>query len=212
MAQHSAEDDEKDTASAPLEEVTCKRDLSSWSFQVPQKTITSEQVLEEFLKSETCLQFEKFLARTSRAVQNKKASAPCQVSPVLQRFLGVLDMMESWLIEIPPLQQPMRYGNMAFRDYGKKLLDSMDAIMITIFGSSLPEGGRRELGVYLYESIGNTTRIDYGTGHETNFVALLFCLEVHILRLYYSFLPLRELDQFDIVTDIYFFILIRRSW
>ncbi|KAK9866070.1 hypothetical protein WJX84_011392 [Apatococcus fuscideae] len=33
-----------------------------------------------------------------------------------------------------------------------------------------------ELGGYLTESFGNRTRIDYGTGHETTFAALLMCL------------------------------------
>ena len=33
-----------------------------------------------------------------------------------------------------------------------------------------------ELAPYLIDSIGNSTRIDYGTGHETTFCALLCCL------------------------------------
>ena len=33
-----------------------------------------------------------------------------------------------------------------------------------------------ELAVYLTESFGNSTRIDYGTGHEMNFVMFLACL------------------------------------
>ena len=33
-----------------------------------------------------------------------------------------------------------------------------------------------ELSTYLADSFGNPTRIDYGTGHEATFVALLYCL------------------------------------
>ena len=33
-----------------------------------------------------------------------------------------------------------------------------------------------ELAPYLVDSVGNSTRIDYGTGHETTFSALLCCL------------------------------------
>lgn len=33
-----------------------------------------------------------------------------------------------------------------------------------------------ELAEYLIDSLGNATRIDYGTGHETTFCALLCCL------------------------------------
>lgn len=32
--------------------------------------------------------------------------------------------------------------------------------------------------MYLCESFGNATRIDYGTGHETNFLAFLCCLDL----------------------------------
>jgi hypothetical protein len=43
----------------------------------------------------------------------------------------------------------------------------------------LPEelrGAAAELAPYLDDSLGNPTRIDYGTGHETTFIALLCCL------------------------------------
>ena len=33
-----------------------------------------------------------------------------------------------------------------------------------------------ELAAYLPGALGNAQRIDYGTGHETAFAALLFCL------------------------------------
>lgn len=33
-----------------------------------------------------------------------------------------------------------------------------------------------ELAPYLVDSLGNATRIDYGTGHESTFCALLCCL------------------------------------
>lgn len=35
-----------------------------------------------------------------------------------------------------------------------------------------------ELLPYMLDSFGNATRIDYGTGHETTFVAFLYCLAV----------------------------------
>jgi hypothetical protein len=38
------------------------------------------------------------------------------------------------------------------------------------------QGAAVELLPYLLDSFGNATRIDYGTGHETTFVAFLYCL------------------------------------
>lgn len=45
----------------------------------------------------------------------------------------------------------------------------------------LPEdlrGASIELAEYLKDSFGNATRIDYGSGHETNFIAILCALFV----------------------------------
>lgn len=33
-----------------------------------------------------------------------------------------------------------------------------------------------EIEVYLVEGVGNSTRIDYGSGHEMSFVMFLYCL------------------------------------
>jgi serine/threonine-protein phosphatase 2A activator len=33
-----------------------------------------------------------------------------------------------------------------------------------------------EVKVYLNESVGNSTRIDYGSGHEMAFIMFLYCL------------------------------------
>ena len=38
-------------------------------------------------------------------------------------------------------------------------------------------GAEIELTKYFQESFGNETRIDYGTGHETNFIAFCCCLD-----------------------------------
>lgn len=33
-----------------------------------------------------------------------------------------------------------------------------------------------EIEAYLVESVGNSTRIDYGSGHEMSFVMFMYCL------------------------------------
>ena len=61
--------------------------------------------------------------------------------------------------------------------------------------TSLRENISLELSSYLNESFGNSTRIDYGTGHETCFAAMLFCMAK--LGLF------RETDARDIVLVVF---------
>ena len=51
-----------------------------------------------------------FLVRTSQ-LQKKS----------VDRLLVLLDTLEQWTIEIPPLQSPQRFGNLAFRTWGQQL-------------------------------------------------------------------------------------------
>jgi len=80
-----------------------------------------------------------------------------------------------WVEETPPLTQPMRYGNKAFRTWHTRLVSEAPRICATLL---TPEcaGAEVELAPYLFDSFGNATRIDYGTGHETAFIIFLYCL------------------------------------
>ncbi len=84
--------------------------------------------------------------------------------------------MEAWLAEFPPIEQPQRFGNKAFRQWYDKVAASAVALVEPL----LPDDKRAaavELGPYLAGSVGNSTRLDYGTGHETTFVVLLVALD-----------------------------------
>ncbi|KAA0201223.1 hypothetical protein HAZT_HAZT006373 [Hyalella azteca] len=83
--------------------------------------------------------------------------------------------MATWLDEFPPVDQPQRYGNKAFREYYTKLSQEAEGLVKSVVGAEL-EAGSREASTYLVESFGNSTRIDYGTGHELAFIMFLTCL------------------------------------
>ncbi|KAK8749502.1 hypothetical protein OTU49_015399 [Cherax quadricarinatus] len=55
------------------------------------------------------------------AVKGKKLSVECAVSPVTVGLLNMLDTISHWIDDIPPVDQPQRYGNTAFRDFYAKL-------------------------------------------------------------------------------------------
>ena len=70
----------------------------------------------------------------------------------------------------------MRFGNRAYRTLMDRVIAASDeklAELTTVpgFEKALPE-----IKIYWEESFGHYERIDYGTGHELNFVAFLFCM------------------------------------
>lgn len=68
-----------------------------------------------------------------------------------------------------------RYGNPGFRDFFETLDGHSEDLVKTLLPPDL-HPAKIELAPYLVDSFGNSTRIDYGTGHETTFVAFLYCL------------------------------------
>ena len=90
-------------------------------------------------------------------------------------MLSLLRTLSDWVDQIPPSQTSLRYGNPSYRTWSTRLLDQAPQLLADLLPDPL-QGAGVELLPYLLDSFGNPTRIDYGTGHETNFVALLYCL------------------------------------
>lgn len=89
----------------------------------------------------------------------------------------MLERLDTWINEIPPLDSPQRFGNLAFRTWGKKLEDNANDILEELLPDHL-HACVRLLAPYLVISFGSFTRLDYGTGHEAAFALLLLCLSL----------------------------------
>ena len=66
-----------------------------------------------------------------------------------------------------------------FRTWHNRLKDQSEELLHTIVVKDTTEETNsiiQEVQVYLKDSFGNSTRIDYGTGHEMTFVMFLACL------------------------------------
>lgn len=115
--------------------------------------------------------------------------------------------MEDLISEYPPVVQQMRYGNRSFRSWYDKFTEEYTNLV----GKILPEDKKDfllvELKPYFSEAFGNSKRIDYGTGHELNFICILYILchegvyvkedlESIVHHLFYKYLLLmRKLQQ-----------------
>jgi serine/threonine-protein phosphatase 2A activator len=91
-------------------------------------------------------------------------------TPEILRCLKVLDTIEKKVHQIEPLDQPMRFGNIAFRNFHEWLTTACDDLLFDFCDL------RDELKPYLLDSFGNPIRIDYGTGHEAAFFMFLIIL------------------------------------
>lgn len=140
-----------------------------------------------------------FLDSLSEAVAGHPSIPPNEVMNIsdpgtqIGRTLKLLETLENWIDDIPPLQSPQRYGNLAFRSWGKRLevvrlyfqtrladLDTTSVQQSTQLLETLLDPSLRYatlfLRPYLLTSFGDFTRMDYGTGHEASFGFFLLSL------------------------------------
>ncbi|GJP67573.1 hypothetical protein CLOP_g24377 [Closterium sp. NIES-67] len=147
-----------------------------YRFCIPQKRIASTGDTQAFLEGESGRWFLGFIVGLSESIQGKKVSDPCHVSPTCQKIVDFLETLISWVDEIPPSETLLRYGNPAYRTWQDRLQERGPSL---VADSIFPENLKAAVGEtfpYLADSFGNWTRIDFGTGHETNFAAWLMCL------------------------------------
>ncbi|KAG8195869.1 hypothetical protein JTE90_001107 [Oedothorax gibbosus] len=145
------------------------------SFQLPKREILNMGDMKKWEESEAYHEYVGFILAMNEAVKNKKISDVTASSDVVIKMCEMLETLDKWIQEIPPIDQPQRFGNKAFRTFYTKLQEEAESLLKNILPEDL-HPSIIELAVYLTESIGNSTRIDYGTGHEMAFAMLLCCL------------------------------------
>jgi len=72
-------------------------------------------MLLRFQKSESYASLKSFVLSLNSACKGIPLSQEVPVSPSCQAVISILHTASAWVEEIPPIQQPMRYGNKAFR-------------------------------------------------------------------------------------------------
>ena len=91
------------------------------------------------------------------------------ISPVVQALLNILDRVDAAIGEFPPEDVGLsRFGNKSFQRFYDALWERSAEWHIVL---QVPQEARDEAGRYFCEAWGNRTRIDYGSGHELNFLA-----------------------------------------
>ncbi|KAI1178753.1 rotamase PTPA-2 [Nemania sp. FL0916] len=182
-------------------------DVSALSFQVPSRRILSTKDHELFLSSPSYNLIVAFIFGLSDVVVDTPISAvengPCSAS--INTIMGILDEAEALVRDTPPDEAGgSRFGNKIFRDF----LDKIKAASSTWHKKLGLESDAAiaEVETYFNQSFGNRTRIDYGSGHELNFMIWTLCLyqlqiidksdfKALVLRVFLRYLHLMRLIQ-----------------
>lgn len=128
-----------------------------------------------FKTSAGCGELVGFIDALAQAVKSSKMTET-QMSDRLRPIHDYLNKLITRVTEIAPIEQPMRFGNKSFRTWLDKVMATIHQDMKAFSSVAGFEKAIPEISIYLQESFGSHERIDYGTGHELNFIAFLFCL------------------------------------
>lgn len=157
----------KSTQSANLPSLPAIDPVSSQSkssTSIPTKRIHSDQQLQKWINSDSHSIYLLFIARLANASVNKstflggKGKAKMRQSTL--KLLDLLDTFKRWTQEIEPLKTPQRFGNLAFRDWGKRLEEVSIVRMHTFRGG---EGDHLSFG-WMYAFDFSTDCKDHAKG------------------------------------------------
>ncbi|KAJ1957824.1 Serine/threonine-protein phosphatase 2A activator 1, partial [Dispira parvispora] len=135
--------------------------MQDTTFQEPAKVITTEQDIEPWLHSDAFYYLMTFISQLNASVRGLDNQTPCTVSPFANKILDLLDIIDSFIDQFPPLESiKQRYGNPAFRQFMAHLKQKVPLLHQTLLTDDF-HPSIVELGHYLAGAFGNETRIDY---------------------------------------------------
>ena len=149
--------------------------ISNHTFFHPTRRILSPHDHHLFLNSPTYTLLTAFVFSLSDSVQDIPCSATEDIEPLHPSIKGILRILDDAqeVIDRCPREDlgGSRFGNPGFRKY----LDEIGKLSFS-WHQSLgiqDENAINEVQVYFLESFGSRTRLDYGSGHELNFIVWL---------------------------------------
>ncbi|KAI0539735.1 Phosphotyrosyl phosphatase activator [Xylaria digitata] len=152
-------------------------DTSTLSFQTPGRRILSTKDHNLFLSSSSYNLILAFIFGLSDAVIDTPISAVRDedCSAAVKSIIAILDEAEVLVRETPPDEAGgSRFGNKIFRDFLDKVKAASPSWHRKL--GLTTDAAIAEVETYLNQSFGNRSRIDYGSGHELNFMIWTLCL------------------------------------
>lgn len=136
------------------------------------KHVRTESDMISFGRSPAYGMIISYIERLCLSVKGRLTRETDRRDECVKKCVELLDRIRSKVVEIEPIDQPMRFGNKAFRTFHEWLTDSCNDLLFSADLVDITD----ELRPYLIDSFGNPMRIDYGTGHEAAFFMFLIVL------------------------------------
>ena len=149
-----------------------------YKFILAEKKISAPELLDKFEKSTTYQLVMEFIKALQFSVREKKRSdIPPSSNKCISGFKALFEELSTILTNTPPYKLNQRFGNKAFREWYEKVEKVYEDLMLkTILAEKPDKELCLELKSYFLDCFGSGMRIDYGTGHELNFLCILLIL------------------------------------
>ncbi|SGZ54244.1 CIC11C00000005818 [Sungouiella intermedia] len=143
----------------------------------PTKRIVLKTDLEIWTNSETYLSLLDFVIALQTSVAGQSNNVEVPVSPVVNHVLNALSRVSEIIAENPVVHEKdiSRFGKVEFRDFYDQVSAEGPGLMAKLLNGE-NDKYCEELSCYFGESWGDRQRIDYGSGHELNFLCFLYGL------------------------------------
>ncbi|KAI5172681.1 serine/threonine-protein phosphatase 2A activator [Nematocida sp. LUAm3] len=129
----------------------------------------------------------KYIMLLDKQIQDNEAPGDTEQRLNLNRIASLqpktqAEQLLHWIVEViysvPPEKEDQRYGNKAFITFLERIKNEGEERISKIFFSGRKGEETQILFSYLFACFGNSTRIDYGTGHELHFFCFLIILHI----------------------------------
>jgi serine/threonine-protein phosphatase 2A activator len=146
-------------------------------YALPVKRILSPADHKKFLESPTSTLIRAWIFNLSDSVRGIPTLSIdlSSASECIGRIDTVFEYAANLIKLHPAFDTGSRFGNPAFRSFHKALKDNGTYIHGGILALS-NQDAIAEVSVYLENAFGSDERLDYGSGHEMNFLMWLLCL------------------------------------